>query len=104
AEDGIRGRNVTGVQTCALPISNDYEQVERTIDAASVIASIKPNYETPHFKLMFEEGYRAVNGTSEADDFDLLANTAMIVREGIEDRKSTRLNSSHVSISYAVFC
>src|SRR5699024_11677452 len=24
--------------------------------------------------------------------------------EGIEDRKSTRLNSSHVSISYAVFC
>src|SRR5690242_21612493 len=23
---------------------------------------------------------------------------------GIEDRKSTRLNSSHMSISYAVFC
>src|SRR5699024_11778595 len=25
-------------------------------------------------------------------------------RRGHEDRKSTRLNSSHVSISYAVFC
>src|SRR5438067_10529496 len=25
-------------------------------------------------------------------------------REGEQDRKSTRLNSSHVSISYAVFC
>src|SRR5204862_7799617 len=25
-------------------------------------------------------------------------------RVGIEDRKSTRLNSSHVEISYAVFC
>src|SRR5699024_12789560 len=25
-------------------------------------------------------------------------------REGVVDRKSTRLNSSHVSISYAVFC
>src|SRR5699024_11716325 len=24
--------------------------------------------------------------------------------DGFEDRKSTRLNSSHVSISYAVFC
>src|SRR3712207_8273334 len=24
--------------------------------------------------------------------------------EGIEDRKSTRLNSSHANISYAVFC
>src|SRR5690554_7484330 len=27
-----------------------------------------------------------------------------IVLEGFEDRKSTRLNSSHVRISYAVFC
>src|SRR5699024_12764245 len=27
-----------------------------------------------------------------------------IDRAGLEDRKSTRLNSSHVSISYAVFC
>src|SRR5699024_11259369 len=26
------------------------------------------------------------------------------VREALLDRKSTRLNSSHVSISYAVFC
>src|SRR5699024_11473728 len=26
------------------------------------------------------------------------------VKEIVEDRKSTRLNSSHVSISYAVFC
>src|SRR5699024_12220995 len=26
------------------------------------------------------------------------------VRDQAEDRKSTRLNSSHVSISYAVFC
>src|SRR5699024_5043390 len=26
------------------------------------------------------------------------------VREYLQDRKSTRLNSSHVSISYAVFC
>src|SRR5690242_21737725 len=26
------------------------------------------------------------------------------VRKGTEDRKSTRLNSSHMSISYAVFC
>src|SRR5699024_11548082 len=26
------------------------------------------------------------------------------VKKGLRDRKSTRLNSSHVSISYAVFC
>src|SRR5690242_21441326 len=31
----------------------------------------------------------------------LLARTA---QQALEDRKSTRLNSSHMSISYAVFC
>src|SRR5437660_7515055 len=29
---------------------------------------------------------------------------AWIFRVGLKDRKSTRLNSSHVAISYAVFC
>src|SRR5690625_7096346 len=28
----------------------------------------------------------------------------MVLLKEIEDRKSTRLNSSHVAISYAVFC
>src|SRR5438874_10098544 len=27
-----------------------------------------------------------------------------LARRGVQDRKSTRLNSSHVEISYAVFC
>src|SRR5690606_40376272 len=34
--------------------------------------------------------------------FDILPDGKLIV--GSEDRKSTRLNSSHVKISYAVFC
>src|SRR5690625_5669356 len=34
----------------------------------------------------------------------LLESTAFGTRKIIEDRKSTRLNSSHVAISYAVFC
>src|SRR6266513_3448152 len=40
AEDGIRDRNVTGVQTCALPISEaiGYGVRERTPDAAPYIA------------------------------------------------------------------
>src|SRR5207302_3243581 len=29
---------------------------------------------------------------------------AVVVATSVEDRKSTRLNSSHVKISYAVFC
>src|SRR5699024_12557137 len=40
-----------------------------------------------------EEDYLKVASQFTADQFD-----------ADEDRKSTRLNSSHVSISYAVFC
>src|SRR5204862_6417009 len=34
----------------------------------------------------------------------LLANLEPVADRDTEDRKSTRLNSSHVEISYAVFC
>src|SRR3712207_7951890 len=37
---------------------------------------------------------------------DVLRSQAAVVGEGVlfQDRKSTRLNSSHANISYAVFC
>src|SRR5437660_7695513 len=41
----------------------------------------------------------AVNLDSQAMNYHLL-----LARESRLDRKSTRLNSSHVAISYAVFC
>src|SRR5690242_21445283 len=51
------------------------------------------------------------NGTSASghvpDERDWVGDTApaeIAVRDRGEDRKSTRLNSSHMSISYAVFC
>src|SRR5690625_5954904 len=37
-------------------------------------------------------------------DFDALMEEMGQLQEAIEDRKSTRLNSSHVATSYAVFC
>src|SRR5207249_8392881 len=55
-------------------------------------------------------------GASGGEFFVILTGTAEVRRQGRhlrelgpgdffgEDRKSTRLNSSHVSISYAVFC
>src|SRR2546430_4528408 len=62
AEDGIRDLTVTGVQTCALPIS------------------VGP-----------DDFWRRRSG--------ILSRTCPR-----RDRKSTRLNSSHSQISYAVFC
>src|SRR5699024_12434372 len=38
------------------------------------------------------------------DGVDELVTLAGLIGLDLEDRKSTRLNSSHVSISYAVFC
>src|SRR5699024_12676727 len=45
------------------------------------------------------ESLSSVGGNAEADGEDSVPRTAVAA-----DRKSTRLNSSHVSISYAVFC
>src|SRR5699024_477167 len=46
AEDGIRDRNVTGVQTCALPIYNCGNQLD-PIDLINPVSKI--NGETPEF-------------------------------------------------------
>src|SRR5699024_11270483 len=41
---------------------------------------------------------------NQPDHYLLDESSVPIHREEVRDRKSTRLNSSHVSISYAVFC
>src|SRR5690625_6334278 len=71
AEDGIRDGHVTGVQTCALPISSAHRR-----------RMWRPS--TPPAGLPGSAWRRCWRPSS--------------------DRKSTRLNSSHVAISYAVFC
>src|SRR6266540_4792616 len=71
AEDGIRDRDVTGVQTCALPIS------ARRVAAGAADGALP-------LALHHCRGRRA--------------------EPAPRDRKSTRLNSSHITISYAVFC
>src|SRR5437763_13203073 len=43
-------------------------------------------------------------GGRVGDGFILTLHAAQLVRENEADRKSTRLNSSHRCISYAVFC
>src|SRR5690606_39469013 len=53
--------------------------------------------ERPTFRLLVGQPVRFPLYSSTRDRFDPLG-------EVVEDRKSTRLNSSHVKISYAVFC
>src|SRR5690348_17493041 len=86
AEDGIRDGRVTGVQTCALPISPSARSSGNDRAVRSARGST-----------------RSSTGSARAPS------TSSSVRarapdSPARDRKSTRLNSSHPSISYAVFC
>src|SRR3712207_7310886 len=47
---------------------------------------------------------RSVEEPSRALDLDNFARHQANLKLSYEDRKSTRLNSSHANISYAVFC
>src|SRR5699024_11338176 len=92
AEDGIRDRNVTGVQTCALPISGSAAAISRLFPL-SVCQG-----QGELFQLLLCLGCRG-------DVRQLIQALQPEAPQEIgRDRKSTRLNSSHVSISYAVFC
>src|SRR5258706_424579 len=70
AEDGIRDWSVTGVQTCALPISSRRRHTRLVSDWSSDVCS---------------------------SDLELQSLTNLVCRLllGVQDRKSTRLNSSH---------
>src|SRR3712207_8444800 len=54
-------------------------------------------------RLLLELGHQAVLG-HHSDIGGGLARRDVRGQHGGEDRKSTRLNSSHANISYAVFC
>src|SRR2546427_2691329 len=77
AEDGIRDLTVTGVQTCALPIC-------RPLGHRLSARAFAPRL------------------CGQPEKAEARAHRALPATRG--DRKSTRLNSSHSQISYAVFC
>src|SRR2546430_4097379 len=91
AEDGIRDLTVTGIQTCALPILAPIAaEFGKTLPAMAltITASLATRWVGAIlFGLLADRYGRRI---------PLIAN--------ILDRKSTRLNSSHSQISYAVFC
>src|SRR4051794_41532253 len=57
-----------------------------------------------HVHPLIEREPRPLPFEIERHDRDLTAHRRPMVRPMNRDRKSTRLNSSHPSISYAVFC
>src|SRR2546430_13403291 len=95
AEDGIRDLTVTGVQTCALPISTidaDTLLVPYSLKRAGARMLASPPYTVAVAGAVLVRNSRQ-NLLTRAQEWDYFL-----------DRKSTRLNSSHSQISYAVFC
>src|SRR5437899_5957981 len=56
--------------------------------------------ELPILNTALREGAKVLSGFSKAGVQDCVLEDAL----SVADRKSTRLNSSHLGISYAVFC
>src|SRR2546430_4671865 len=103
AEDGIRDLTVTGVQTCALPISG------RTIPQED---RARARWERSVHRAggrRRRAGGAHRRGRAAREQRPELHRGEAVHRGGagggpLPDRKSTRLNSSHSQISYAVFC
>src|SRR5256885_6599079 len=103
AEDGIRDYKVTGVQTCALPISGARFRrgavlcgVRRAAAVGDGVAADEQIRRAAHLLRQQDGPRRGQLLSLRRPDQDAAA--------GQPDRKSTRLNSSHLVISYAVFC
>src|SRR2546429_8417755 len=124
AEDGIRDVAVTGVQTCALPISVAFAADLGVVDLRRCRIGDKtetmsgtpgrgcrdgdgdrPDLEEVPGKMVRRVVYahEALCDVSPLD-FNRINPPTHVSKRTVRDRKSTRLNSSHGYISYAVFC
>src|SRR5258705_5015153 len=56
------------------------------------------------YTTLFRSNTSAIRGKANFSGFAPTKTAQRILSESIADRKSTRLNSSHLGISYAVFC
>src|SRR5207249_12055104 len=85
----------------ALPISaRTHPRTHMDCSVIAISRTLGAGGEDLGHLMASELGFRYV----DAEIITNAAQQAGVSRETLEDRKSTRLNSSHVSISYAVFC
>src|SRR2546422_8318384 len=126
AEDGIRDVAVTGVQTCALPICSrvlaNGQDGERDLHALAEVRGARVHDRVPRPPEVAPVDRRLrpeARGDLATERVLGLAEIARVQGDRLchtvngevarhlpvgRDRKSTRLNSSHGYISYAVFC
>src|SRR5699024_12223016 len=82
----------TSIPVIAPILVTPFQKIERIIGGPKHVA--RPAHANTASQNTESSGFRAM----------MIANAPSTAVATREDRKSTRLNSSHVSISYAVFC
>src|SRR2546427_3476052 len=102
AEDGIRDLTVTGVQTCALPISSQGAVAQ--LVRVPVCHTGGRGFEPRQPRLDPRRGMTHRAPSATAGGAFAFSGSVVTSTYHKSDRKSTRLNSSHSQISYAVFC
>src|SRR5690348_18186808 len=78
-----------------FPYTTLFRSVINLATIAAIGAELEENLDTRRFR---------ANVVIESDSTEAFAEDAWLGGTLVLDRKSTRLNSSHPSISYAVFC
>src|SRR5690625_6919329 len=82
----------------SMNVDLTYDELGRDISCNLGSLNIAKAMDSPDFAQTIETAIRGLTAVSDTSDIESVPTIA----EG--DRKSTRLNSSHVAISYAVFC
>src|SRR5256885_9656638 len=103
AEDGIRDYKVTGVQTCALPILRVLFMRVLSMQCLQRVHALAGTPMSSRALAMWPTVRSTLCHFSRPN-----RPMRKVLKSGpsshCRDRKSTRLNSSHLVISYAVFC
>src|SRR5699024_6160869 len=99
--------------TGVVVVGVDREVVDASTGAGKETHSAEDPGQPPHVLVLQVTGRRPLvdaygqgvgSGTQKRSDVELARQSTAGGKAQFGDRKSTRLNSSHVSISYAVFC
>src|SRR5690625_6160690 len=100
-----------------MMITQQYDRIEMVkirMEEAITETRMLPGYPNPFNPAAIIQYQLKVSGDIRIEVYDSIGRRVQVLADGFQpsgqhqvsfqDRKSTRLNSSHVAISYAVFC
>src|SRR5690606_40788712 len=98
-QDAVREFHGQGIELIDIPQSK--MSGKNSADIRMVVDALDLCYSKGHIDV-----FALISGDSDFSPLvsKLKENNKRFIGCGVKDRKSTRLNSSHVKISYAVFC